>query len=107
MARVGEDLCVVAVGERSGSATAIALPNVPGRFATIRAKFDNAGNVWVGRSSAVTVGDGTTDTTSGYPLDAGEAITLPIKDNLNEIYIICDNASDDVHYLVEGLVSQS
>ena len=92
---------VLASGERQGSASAVQLPNIKGSMVYIKAVGSNAGNVYVGRSG-VTVVNGTTDTTSGIELDAGEMLgPLPIT-NLNELYIICDNAGDDITYLVLG-----
>lgn len=88
-----------ASGERAGSATAVVLPTVPCQMAWIKAVNTNAGNVYLG-FSGVTVIDASTDTTSGYELSAGESIgPLPIH-NLNQLYIICDNAGDDITYFV-------
>jgi len=91
----------VTSGERQGSATAVQLPDVAGKFVYISALADNAGNVYLG-ASTVTVPDGTTDTTSGLVLEAGDTIgPLPLS-NLNKLYMICDNAGDDITYLVLG-----
>ncbi len=88
-------------GERQGSASAVVLPAVAGAMVWIKAVGSNAGNVYIG-PSGVTVVDGTTDVTSGYELAAGDSIgPIPI-DNLNKLYIICDNAGDDITYLVVG-----
>jgi hypothetical protein len=64
----------------------------------IKAVSSNAGGVYIG-FLGVTVVDGTTDTTSGYELEAGDAIGPIPLDNLNRLYIICDNAGDDITYL--------
>ena len=88
-----------ASGEVAGSATAARFPDVPCKWANIKAVASNAGNVYVG-FAGVTVVDGATDTTSGFELDAGqETGWLPIT-NLNVLYYICNNAGDDVTYLV-------
>ena len=88
-------------GERQGSATAVQLPDVDCKMVWISARSDNAGSVFIG-GSGVTVPDGTTDTTSGLELDAGQMIgPLPV-DNLNRLYMICDNAGDDITYLALG-----
>lgn len=85
-------------GELQGSATALQLPNIPCRMVWFKALADNAGNVYLG-GSGVTVADGTTDTTSGIELDAGDMIgPIPIV-NLNLLYRICNNAGDDLTYL--------
>ena len=59
----------------------------------------NAGNVYIG-IAGVTVVDGTTDTTSGFELGAGETTGWIPASNLNLFYRICDNAGDDVVYMV-------
>ena len=88
----------VVSGERQGSATAVQLPDVPCAMVVISAKSDNAGSVWLG-AAGVTAADGTTDTTSGLELEAGDMSPyLPVS-NLNQFYIICDNAGDDITYL--------
>lgn len=89
-------------GERAGSASAVQLPNVAGSMIWIKAVGSNAGNVYIGFTSGVTVVNGTTDVTSGWELDAGESIgPLPLS-NLNQLYMICDNAGDDIVYVVLG-----
>ena len=85
-------------GERQGSATAVQLPDIPCRAVAITAKSDNAGSVWLG-AAGVTAADGTTDTTSGLELEAGDMTQFIPVDNLNVFYIICDNAGDDITYL--------
>lgn len=86
-------------GEVSGSATAKQLPNISSVLVKITAQVGNAGNVYLG-ASGVTIPNGTTDTTSGLLLDAGDTTDwMPVK-NLNQFYIICDNAGDDITYLV-------
>lgn len=88
----------IATGEVSGSATAKVLPTINCQAVRIVAASDNAGNVYLG-GAGVTAPDGTTDTTSGFLLDAGDSTEwLPI-DNLNKLYIICDNAGDDILYM--------
>ncbi|MDO8671243.1 MAG: hypothetical protein Q7O66_07400 [Dehalococcoidia bacterium] len=86
----------IANGELQGSASALQLPSVACRGVFLKAAYDNAGRVYVG-GSGVTVKDGTTDTTSGIELNAGDEIFLPVT-NLNILYRICDNAGDDLTY---------
>lgn len=91
----------VQAGEVSGSATAKQLPDIDCRMVRISAVVGNAGNVYLG-GAGVTIPDGTTDTTSGLVLDAGvHSDWMPIL-NLNLLYIICDNAGDDITYLALG-----
>lgn len=89
----------VATGELAGSTSAAQLPNVPCELARFKAHADNAGNVYLGTSSSVTKADGSTDTTTGLQLAAGDDTGwLPIT-NLNILYRISDNAGDDLTYL--------
>jgi hypothetical protein len=106
MARIQENLHIVAHGERAGSATALQMPAQAGRFVYIRAFPTNTGNVYVGTvGSGITVAAGTSDLTSGYLLDAGDEIKIPLITNLNEIWYICDDANQDFSFLVYGSVS--
>jgi hypothetical protein len=88
----------IASGELQGSATLLQLPDIPCRIAILRARDDNSGNVYLG-GAGVTKPDGTTDATTGLGLDAGQDVTLYV-DNLNRLWRICDNAGDDLTYLV-------
>jgi adhesin HecA-like repeat protein len=84
-------------GEIQGSVTAAQMPDVSGRALTFRAALDNDGNVYIG-GAGVTIPDGTTDTTSGIPLDAGDWYQFAPISNLNVFYYICDNTGDDLLY---------
>ena len=88
-------------GEVSGSATAKQLPDIPCRMVKIVAVGSNAGNVYLG-GVGVTAIDGTTDTTSGFEMDAGVSTDWMPVSNLNVFYIICDNAGDDITYIALG-----
>lgn len=88
-------------GEVAGSATAAQMPDKPYQNGYIKAAADNAGTVYIGASSSVTAKNGSTDTTTGFPLAAGEVIVLGAPGNLNEMYYICDNAGDDFIYYLE------
>ena len=89
-------------GEIAGSATAKQCPDIAvAGTVKLKAQIDNAGNVYIGLANTVTVAGGNQDTTTGYVLDAGEGIELAVS-NLNELFIICDNAGDDLVYLVIG-----
>ena len=91
----------VRTGELQGSATPLQLPDIPCRMAYIKARDDNAGNVYLGGTVGVTVPNGTTDATTGYCLSKSESVLLEIG-NLNVLYRICDNAGDDLTYIVYG-----
>ena len=88
----------VICGELQGSAAALQMPNVACKMVKFKARSDNAGNVYVG-GAGVTKPDGTTDTTTGFELDASEETGWLTADNLNRFYRICDNAGDDLTYI--------
>ena len=89
----------VASGELQGSASALQLPDIPCRAVFFTAIASNAGKVYLG-GPGVTAPDGTTDTTSGIELQAGdETPFIPIS-NLNKLYRICENAGDDLTYFL-------
>jgi len=88
----------VATGEIQGSATAAVCPTVACKLVKFKARQDNAGFVYLG-ISGVTKPDGTTDTTTGFELDASEETGWIPVDNLNRFYRICDNAGDDLTYM--------
>lgn len=85
-------------GELAGSTTAVQMPNRECSMVKFKAQNDNAGNVYIG-VSGVTLPDGTTDTTTGFMLDAGQESGWLPCDNLNDFFRICDNAGDDLTYL--------
>jgi len=89
---------IVRTGELAGSATAAQMPDIDCQMVKFKAVIGNAGNVYIG-GSGVTVVDGTTDTTSGLELDAGEETPWLNVPNLNIFYRICDNAGDDLTYI--------
>jgi hypothetical protein len=91
-------LTTIACGELAGSATAVQMPSVACRLVKFKAVIGNAGNVYIG-GAGVTKPNGTTDTTTGLELDAGEETGWMPTDNLNRFYRICDNAGDDLTYL--------
>jgi len=88
----------ITTGEVSGSTSAKQLPDVDADSINIRAASTNAGNVYLG-GSGVTVLDGTTDTTTGLELDAGQETGWISVPNLSLFYIICNNAGDDIVYM--------
>lgn len=85
-------------GELQGATSATQMPDVSCAMVKFKALNDNAGNVYIG-GSGVTKADGTTDTTSGFQLDAGEETGWLLVSNLNLLYRICDNAGDDLTYI--------
>jgi len=94
---------VPVTGEVAGSTTAAQLPSaarLPCKRVTIRARTDNAGNVYIGFTSGVSLPNGSSDQTTGLELAGGDAVTFSLP-HTNMIYFICDNAGDDFTYLIE------
>ena len=89
----------VASGELQGSATALQLPDIPCRAVFFTAIASNAGKVCLG-GPGVTLPDGTTDTTSGIELQAGDMTPFIPISNLNKLFRICENAGDDLTYFL-------
>lgn len=89
----------IASGELDGETAATQLPNIPCTLVRFKALANNAGNIYLG-SAGVTAADGTTDTTTGLQLAAGDDTGWIPLTNLNLLYRICDNAGDDLTYLV-------
>ena len=89
---------VISTGEVAGGTVQAQLPDVASKLAIIKAAADNSGKVYLGASTAVTKADGTTDTTTGFALAAGEEFAY-FGSNLNLLYRICDNAGDDLIYI--------
>jgi hypothetical protein len=87
-------------GEIAGAVSATRMPDIPIDGAlVIQAAKSNVGNVYIG-GAGVTKPDGSTDTTTGIELEPGEMIQFMPVDNLNVYYYICDNAGDDILYLI-------
>ena len=92
----------VTTGEFAPGVAAAVFPTVAGRLVRMKARAANTGKVCIGDDSSVTLADGTTDTTSGLELSAGEDTGwIPIS-NLNKFYGIGTGASDSVTYMVLG-----
>lgn len=62
----------------------------------IKAAADNSGILYVGKDNTVTAG--TTAATDGYPLSAGDSITLPIN-NANLVWLIASANNQKVFFL--------
>jgi len=95
-----EEHMTILTGEVSGSVTAKQLPDIRYEVLNIKAEISNSGNIYIG-VSGVTLPNGITDITTGYELTSGESIWIVVPGNLNSIWIICDNAGDDLVYLAQ------
>lgn len=89
----------VETGELAGSASAVQMPDIRSRLVNFKAVGDNTGNVYIGRAG-VTTPDGSTDKTTGFELAGGEETGFLPVDNLNRFFRVCDNAGDDLVYMV-------
>lgn len=85
-------------GELAGSVTAVQMPDLETELINFKAVSSNVGNVYIG-GAGVTKVDGTTDTTTGFELGAGEETGYIPVTNANILYRICDNAGDDLTYI--------
>ena len=85
-------------GELAGSITPKNFPNIDVEAVKVKAVISNAGNVYVGRGGvrAVTATD---REDVGYELPAGDETPWLFISNLDELFIIGDNAGDDVTYI--------
>lgn len=103
MAKIGQNVIkthpTVKSGEVAGSASALQMPDIPCRMVKFKATNSNVGDVYIGPST-VTIPDGTVDATSGLELQPGDDSGWILIFNLNQLYLICDNAGDDLTYLV-------
>lgn len=100
--KIAGEFTKVNSGELAGSATAVRNPSVKCTLVKFKAASDNAGNVYIGNGD-VTVANGVTDTTTGWPLAAGEESPWLQLDNVNRTFRICDNAGDDCFYVALDL----
>lgn len=92
-------ISAIACGELAGSASAVQMPDVKCSYVRFKAVGSNAGYVYIGGASVTKV-DGTTDITTGLELDAGDDTGWIPCGNMNLFWRICDNAGDDLTYLV-------
>jgi hypothetical protein len=95
-----EPFGVVKSGEVAGATSATQMPNISCDGALLlQAPSGNTGNVYIG-GAGVTKPDGSTDTTTGIELEPGDMVQFMPCENLNIFYYICDNAGDDILYMI-------
>jgi hypothetical protein len=90
----------IRTGMEAGSATAAQFQDRPCSFVNFKAKADNSGNVYIGVNSAVAVAGAATSDVVGWELDAGQETGLLPCTNTSNFYKICDNAGDDILFLM-------
>lgn len=98
MSRTTDFLNLGQHGELAGSATAVRMPDFPCKGVMFKAPSSNSGVVYIGLSASVTVANGATDTTTGWPLAAGQETGYLPCENLNQFYRICSVAGDPLAY---------
>lgn len=86
-------------GEIAGNVVVEQMPDKPCAMVMFRAVSSNAGNVYIGGPGS-TKPDGTDDFTAGFELAPGEMTAWIPIDNLNRLYFICDNATDDINFFL-------
>src|SRR5512146_2630831 len=72
-------------GEVAGAVAATQFPQLACFMCRVKAQNDNAGNVYIG-GAGVTVAGGTTDTTTGWQLDAGEETPWLLVSDMNQLF---------------------
>ncbi len=83
-------------GETLVPTSPIQLPNNPCRYARIRARAGNDGIIAIGWSNAVTLPNGTNNTTAGIEMEARDDTHWIPLDNLNRIWAIASNTGDSL-----------
>jgi len=84
------------------NAAATQFPALACKYIFIKALASNAGNVYIGTSSSVTATDGSADATTGYELDAGDEIILPLANGNADILWHIGSASGGFTYFALG-----
>ncbi len=88
----------IVTGEVRGGTTAAQLPDVPCSRVIFKAPSDNATSIFLG-VEGVTKPDGTTSTTAGFELDAGQETPVLNISNINQLWMITDVNGDDLTYI--------
>ena len=92
MPKITDTLSPGGSGELTGSGTALQLPDINCRGVVFKAEWANTGYVYIGKAG-VTTRAGTTNTTCGMQLAAGESSPFMPCGNLDEFYRICDGTT--------------
>jgi hypothetical protein len=87
-------------GELAGSVSAVQLPNRRCKGVIFNVKAGAAAKFYIGGDAGVTIPNGSTDTTSGIELAAGQSTPILPCENLNVFWVIASAASDSLSYLI-------
>ncbi len=80
-------------GELLSTGSAVQLSSIPCKAVRFKAAITNSGIVYIGTSSGVTVKAGANNTTTGFPMGAGDdSGWIPAK-NLSIFWILGDSGS--------------
>jgi len=96
--RITDGMSFGGTGALEGLATRTRCPDIPCKGVVFKAQPGNTGSAWIGKPTLVTVGQGTTNATDGFPLAASEQTGFWPCRNLNEFAYVCDNDGDDISY---------
>jgi hypothetical protein len=101
MPSIDDAFSKVSFGEIGAGVVAAAFPSIKGSFVVLRAADTNPGVIYLGLAG-VTIPNGATDTTSGWPLPAGsETLAIPLPSNdLASLSIIASIAGCSLSYMV-------
>lgn len=89
----------VKTGRLKATTSANKMPNVPCNLVKIKALSSNAASIYIGNSTVTLPVGGGSDETTGFELAPGdESGWLPIS-NLEKLYRIGNNESDQLTYL--------
>ena len=99
MPRTTRHFTVSGSGELAVGATEVQGPDRDCKAVKLKANLANTDNVFVGTATGITVANAATDTTTGYPLDAGQELELLVG-NLNQLWFIGGAASQAISYIL-------
>lgn len=90
---------VIQTGVIIGTTGAVQMPDVACKLVAFTAVGTNAGNCYIGGPGVTVLDTTATNTVTGYELKASaQTPWIPVS-NLNVLYLIGDNAGDDVTYM--------
>lgn len=89
----------IATGLVKTTAAAVQMATIDCRMAQIKSAAGNTQTHYIG-GPGVTAPSGTADTTTGWPLAAGEETGWIPVENLNQLYIIGGTAGESLYYML-------
>lgn len=84
--------------QRSGQITVTGVTKFPNIWCitiAIKAHPDNTDTIWIGND-----GNDTLASTSGYPINPGEAIIINAEGNINTLYAVADVSDEKLCWIV-------